>query len=74
MDQSITLTDYQYKQLLHIKLEGDFQYKNDDGNRVSRQAWVKMIDSLTSGGLIVIKNGPHLTGKGERILAEYLNK
>lgn len=48
----MNLTDYQKAQLLTLHLSGDFKYKNKAGNKVSRSAWIKMIDALLNGGYI----------------------
>lgn len=48
----MTLTPYQQAQLLHLHLYGELKIRNTKGNKVSRSAWVKMIDALLNGGYI----------------------
>jgi hypothetical protein len=61
-------TRYQERQLLHIHLEGDFQYKTENGTRVPRKAWIGMVDALTNSGYIEIRNGVRVTPKGMEYL------
>lgn len=49
---TVNLTEFQANQLMHLKLEGSFQYKNEHGNRYPRGAWRKMIQVLRDNGLI----------------------
>lgn len=48
----MSLTQYQQAQLLHLHLYGDLKIRNAKGNKVSRSAWIKMIDALLNGGYI----------------------
>lgn len=51
-DEGISLTEYQKAQLLHVVATGGFVYRTRKGFKVSRTAWVKMIDVLLGYGLI----------------------
>jgi len=46
------MTDFQKAQLLHLLLTGDFKYRNRQGHKAPRQAWLKMIDTLLDFGFI----------------------
>ena len=63
------LSDYQKAQLLHKHLTGDFKVYNSKKNKVSRSAWVKMIDTLVAAGYIDAVNAT-VTVKGQ----DYLNQ
>ncbi len=62
------MTDYQKAQLLHVHLTGGFKYRNNQGNKVTRSAWVKMLDALI--GNSYINKHCQVTDKGR----EYLDK
>lgn len=46
------LTPYQQQQLLHLHLEGQFQYRTPEGTKVPRPVWRRMIDALAGNGFI----------------------
>ena len=50
------LTEYQQAQLLHKHLTGDFKFFNAKQNKVSRQAWTKMLDALINADFIDTKS------------------
>lgn len=60
------LTDFQHHQLLSLHFEGQFQYRNEAGNRWPRVAWVKMIDRLSQLGYI--DTHCQITSAGEKYL------
>jgi hypothetical protein len=47
------LTHFQYRQLLHLKLEGDFIWRDEKtGKKYSYHAWSVMIDALTNNSFL----------------------
>ena len=58
-----TLTTYQEMQLRSVYFTGDFQYKTEQGTKVSRKAWQQMIDTLMDAGFI------KYTERGKRVTA-----
>lgn len=57
------MTAYQQAQLLHKHLTGDFVFFNKKGNKIPRQAFVLMLDTLVKNGYIDQKTA-QVTAKG----------
>lgn len=59
------MTQYQQAQLLHKHLTGDFVFFNKKGNKVPRQAFVLMLNTLVKNGYID-QTTAQVTDKGRK--------
>lgn len=65
------LTKYQEAQLLHRHTTGEFVFIRKNGNKVSRQAFVKMLDVLEKLGMIDgIGKNIVVTEKGKKFCSD----
>ncbi len=62
--RELRLSPFCEGQLLHVHFMGDLKYQTDRGTQVPRARWAAMLDELTAGGYLEIKNGARLTAKG----------
>jgi len=58
-------------QLLHVHFMGTLKYRTDRGTLVPRARWSAMLDELTTGGYLEIKNDARLTAKGRAYVDAY---